>query len=61
MAAIVGQVFGGWQADKACRTAFTRGLGLDKVAVDERKGFISRGEPLAYHPKREDRQICLIT
>jgi hypothetical protein len=51
MVAIVGQLSGGSQAEITCRIAFTRGLGLGKAAVDERKGFISRGDLLAYHPK----------
>jgi hypothetical protein len=51
MVAIVGQLSGGWQAEKTGRIGFTRGLGLGKGAVDEGKGFISRRELLAYHPK----------
>ena len=51
MVAIVGQLSGGSQAERIGEIAFTRGLGLAKDAVDERKGFISRGDLLAYHPK----------
>jgi hypothetical protein len=51
MAAIVGQLSGGWQAEKTGRIGFTPGLGPGKGAADESKGFISRTELLAYHPK----------
>jgi hypothetical protein len=36
------------------------GKRLRKAGVDERKGCISGTEPLAYLPKRGDRQIGLI-
>jgi hypothetical protein len=51
MAAIVGQLSGGSQAEKLGRIPFTRGLRLGKGASDERKGFIGRRDLLAYHPK----------
>jgi hypothetical protein len=51
MMAIVGQLSGSSQADRIGEIVFTRGLGLAKDAVDERNGFISRGDLLAYHPK----------
>jgi hypothetical protein len=51
MVAIVGQISGGSQAEKTCRIAFTRGLGLGKVAFDETKGFIRRRGLLVYHPE----------
>jgi hypothetical protein len=51
MIAIVGQLSGNSQTQRIGRIAFARGLGLGKAAVDERKGFISRGHLLAYHPK----------
>ena len=51
MAAIVGQLSGGSQADNICRIAFARSLGLGKAASDERQDFIRRRDLLAYHPK----------
>jgi hypothetical protein len=51
MVAIVAQLSGGSQAEKICRIAFTRRLGLGRVASDGRQGFIRLRDSLAYHPK----------
>ena len=42
----------GWQAEQLGRIGFTLGLGPGISAIDEKKGFISRRNLLAYHPKR---------
>ena len=51
MSAILRKLSGGWQARELDRIGFTRGLRPGTSAIDERKGFISRRELLAYHPK----------
>jgi hypothetical protein len=61
MVAIVGQLFGGSQAEKIGRIAFTRGLGLVKGRL--MKGKVSSGAGIYWPiiPKRGDRQVFLIT
>ena len=39
MPALLRRLSGGWRAQESGRIGFTRGLGLDISAIDERKGF----------------------